>query len=262
MTKLILVVSVIVFVGVAGCLAVRSPLVRGLGQDPVSGGMLASSALPAVAVKPAEDMRLVAAGRVSVPVTREGMFNGIPSAAGWYALHANPSGAQLTAILAEAPDRMRWPVNPTFTEHRGAVSLRTGSEERDGMNLSTCTFIRQEKDDPWMPLYAAQGKGWEGPLLVRQYVWRGINDSFKLMIEYREALPADILLPLADDPASRNAFERRADAAFTLLRGDGGNFPGSVDKVPGTDGGEVRRRCLADVLGEVDEPMRLSLCCD
>lgn len=40
MTKLILVVSVIVFVGVAGCLAVRSPLVRGLGQDPVSGGML------------------------------------------------------------------------------------------------------------------------------------------------------------------------------------------------------------------------------
>ena len=52
-----------------------------------------------------------------------------------------------------------------------------------------------------------------------------MNDRFKLMIEYRDALPADILLPLADDPASRNAFERRAGAAFTLLRGDGENYP-------------------------------------
>ena len=100
MAKILFFISLVVFAGVSACLAVKSPQVRGLGQDPASGGMLASNGLPAVAVKPADGMRLVGAGRVDVPVKRAGMFGGIPSAQGWYALHADKNGAQLAAILA------------------------------------------------------------------------------------------------------------------------------------------------------------------
>ncbi len=263
MTKVLFFISLVVFVCVSACLAVKFPLARGLGQDPASGGMLASNGSPAVAVKPAEGMELVAAGRVDVPVQRAGMFGGIPSAPGWYALLADKSGAQLTAILAEAPQGMRWPLNSTFNEHRGSRSLRTGEETRDGVQFSTWTFVRPADNDPWMPLYREKGQGWEGELLVRQYAWWGINENAKLLIEYREPLPADVLLPLADDPASRSAFERRADAAFTLLRKDkSDSFPDAINKLARGENKELKRRQLADILGEVIEPEVLRLRCD
>lgn len=108
-----------------------------------------------------------------------------------------------------------------------------------------------------------KGQGWKGDLLVRQYAWWGMNENSKLVIEYREPLPADVLLPLADDPASRSAFERRADASFTLLRKDGGDmFPEVIAKVERGAGKELKRRRLADVLGEVIEPETLRLRCD
>ena len=263
MAKILFFISLVVFAGVSACLAVKSPQVRGLGQDPASGGMLASNGLPAVAVKPADGMRLVGAGWVDVPVKRAGMFGGIPSAQGWYALHADKNGAQLAAILAEAPQGLRWPINSTFNEHRGARSLRTGEETRDGVQFSTWTFVRPADNDPWMPLYMEKGQGWKGDLLVRQYAWWGMNENSKLVIEYREPLPADVLLPLADDPASRSAFERRADASFTLLRKDGGDmFPEVIAKVERGAGKELKHRRLADVLGEVIEPETLRLRCD
>ena len=237
MAKILFFISLVVFAGVSACLAVKSPQVRGLGQDPASGGMLASNGLPAVA--------------------------GIPSAQGWYALHADKNGAQLAAILAEAPQGLRWPINSAFNEHRGARSLRTGEETRDGVQFSTWTFVRPADNDPWMPLYMEKGQGWKGDLLVRQYAWWGMNENSKLVIEYREPLPADVLLPLADDPASRSAFERRADASFTLLRKDGGDmFPEVIAKVERGAGKELKLRRLADVLGEVIEPETLRLRCD
>lgn len=262
MTKILFAISLVIFVCVSACLAVKAPQIRGLGQDPASGGMLASNGLPAVAVKPADGMRLVAAGRVDVPVTRAGMFGGIPSAPSWYALHADKNGAQLAAILAEAPQGLRWPINSTFNEHRGSPSLREGEQTHDGMQLTTWTFVRQADDDPWMPVYREKGQGWEGALLVRQYAWWGVNENAKLMIEYREPLPEDVLLPLADDPASRSAFEQRADAAFTLLRKDtGDSFPDAIDKVARGENKGLKRRQLANILGEVIEPEVFRLRC-
>ena len=263
MAKVLFFISLVVFVCVSACLAVKFPQVRGLGQDPAGGVMLASSGSPAVAVKPADSMKLVAAGQVNVPVQRAGMSGGIPSAPSWYALHADKSGAQLAAVLAEAPQGLRWPINSTFNEHRGTRSLHTGEETRDGVQFSTWTFVRPADKDPWMPLYHEKGQGWEGALLVRQYAWWGMNENVKLLIEYREPLPADVLLPLADDPASRSAFERRADAAFTLLRkGKSDSFPDAITRPAREENRELKRRRIADILGEVIEPEVLRLRCD
>ena len=229
MAKILFFISLVVFAGVSACLAVKSPQVRGLGQDPASGGMLASNGLPAVAVKPADGMRLVGAGRVDVPVKRAGMFGGIPSAQGWYALHADKNCAQLLRKL-----------------HRGCAGRSTPPSMNIGEPEACAQAKRRGTECSFPP----------GPLSALRTMTPGCLCTWK-----RDRAGRGIFW--CDDPASRSAFERRADASFTLLRKDGGDmFPEVIAKVERGAGKELKRRRLADVLGEVIEPETLRLRCD
>ena len=253
MTKIIFAFSFVVFLCVSACLAIKSPQMRGLGQDAVSGGMLTEGGHLSFAVQPAEGMHLVDAGHVRVPVSKNGIVTGQAGALAWFTLHSRGGNEELVSLLAEAPRNMIWPVNPQFTEMRSLQILSGREIKRDGEQFTASTFVR-EKNDAWMELYRQKGQGWEGPVMVRQYVWWGRVDKLKLIIEYREPLPEGAILPLADDNAARHAFEMRADASFTMIhKDDGGFFPSEVAKIKNSGDSGVPLRILTKVLGEVSE---------
>ena len=255
MPKIIIIVAVAVLLGLAACAGIRAPQVRGIGQAVAgagvnSNGVLASNALPAMAVAPASDLRLVAHGVTDAGVSMQGAAMGSTGARVWYALNAdNAGGRQLAASLAELDNPWEWSLNPNFTERRGLPLLREAELPRCGVTLTALTYIRPGRKDPWMPAFQAAGKGWEGDVLLRQYTWWSVANRVKVMVEYREPVPRDGL-PLEDDRAALRAFEDRADAAFQLLRQEQGDaIPADIIR-DRRNNANISPRLLADVLGE------------
>lgn len=258
MPKIIFGVALVIFLGLAACVGLRAPQIRGVADSYAHGavgrGMLVSNSLPAMAVLPAEGFRPVAHGVEDVVASLGGSALGGQSARVWYALHVGPDGkGQLVADIAALNNvGWEWSLNPMFTERRGLKMLREEEIPRYGVQFTALTYIRPVARDPWMPAFAMAG-GWEGPVLVRQYTWWALARQVKVVVEYREPVPEE---HIEDHPAALRAFEDRADAAFRLLRREEGDtLPESIEKavsrVPG-----VSARLLGEVLGEVQPSLR------
>ncbi len=251
MTKMIMVAAVAALLTAAACAGFRAPLMRGVGREAggVAEGVLSSNAHPAMAVLPAAGFEPVAHGVTDVGVPLNGSLTATASARLWYALHADKTGArQLAASLAEVGNTLEWSLNPSMIDRQGLPMLHEGAASRAGVDLTSYTYVRPAAKDPWMRPFADHGKGWEGGVLLRQYTWWSMANQVKVVVEYREPVPADT--DLNYDLMALRAFEERADAAFRLLRKERGDtLPSDVTRAR-RDEARVSPRLLAGVLGE------------
>lgn len=262
MPKIVMVVAVVILLALAACAGIKAPLVRGVGREAGAGGVvegvLTSNALPAMAVAPAVGFAPVVHGVTSVGVPFNASLSATAGARVWYALHTDTAGArQLVASLAEVGSSLEWPLNPGMVERQGLPMLNEGEVSKAGVDLTSYTYVRPAALDPWMRPFAERGRGWEGGVLLRQYTWWSLADQVKVMVEYREPVPAD--LDLRYDLMALRAFEERADAAFTLLRKEQGDaLPTDVARSR-QDAAHVSPRLLAGVLGEAMGRVRFPL---
>ena len=204
----ILVIALAAFVGMNA----KSGLIRG-----VADGMLVSPARPAVAVKPAADFASVDARRVDLSPSVQNSMLQATSVQAVYALynHEGPQAApaHLAALLAVSQNDETWPVEPEL----GFPAIRHKKQDIDGFSGFADTYVLDAKDDPWASDEPAQ---WENGSLVRRFTFILWFYKAKLIVEYREPLPAPSDMPLEDNIPLLTAFEARALESFRLLNGD------------------------------------------
>lgn len=204
----ILVIALAAFVGMNA----KSGLIRG-----VADGMLVSPARPAVAVKPAADFASVDARRVDLSPSVQNSMLQATSVQAVYALynHEGPQAApaHLAALLAVSQNDETWPVEPEL----GFPAIRHKKQDIDGFSGFADTYVLDAKDDPWASGEPAQ---WENGSLVRRFTFILWFYKAKLIVEYREPLPAPSDMPLEDNIPLLTAFEARALESFRLLNGD------------------------------------------
>ena len=209
----ILVIALAAFVGMNA----KSGLIRG-----VADGMLVSPARPAVAVKPAADFASVDARRVDL----------------------SPS-VQNSMLQAVSQNDETWPVEPEL----GFPAIRHKKQDIDGFSGFADTYVLDAKDDPWASGEPAQ---WENGSLVRRFTFILWFYKAKLIVEYREPLPAPSDMPLEDNIPLLTAFEARALESFRLLNGDpkngGVELPRPKEKLPYPPAG-INRQALTDFIG-------------
>lgn len=220
----ILVIALAAFVGMNA----KSGLIRG-----VADGMLVSPARPAVAVKPAADFASVDARRVDLSPSVQNSMLQATSVQAVYALynHEDPQAApaHLAALLAVSQNDETWPVEPEL----GFPAIRHKKQDIDGFSGFADTYVLDAKDDPWASDEPAQ---WENGSLVRRFTFILWFYKAKLIVEYREPLPAPSDMPLEDNIPLLTAFEARALESFRLLNGDpkngGVELPRPKEKLP------------------------------
>ena len=217
----ILVIALAAFVGMNA----KSGLIRG-----VADGMLVSPARPAVAVKPAADFASVDARRVDLSPSVQNSMLQATSVQAVYALynHEGPQAApaHLAALLAVSQNDETWPVEPEL----GFPAIRHKKQDIDGFSGFADTYVLDAKDDPWASDEPAQ---WENGSLVRRFTFILWFYKAKLIVEYREPLPAPSDMPLEDNIPLLTAFEARALESFRLLNGDpknGGHQPAGAHR--------------------------------
>jgi hypothetical protein len=234
----------IAFLVLSLSLAACSGLERFDGLAAVAGreGVFASSGAPALIVIPADGFRSVAGGSLFANAARNGADMAYSPVRVSYALFA-AGPRQLVAYLADAASGWEWPPNPGFTERRGLPARDAGLVTRDGFEMESVTYVRPRDWDPWAAAYAAPGSGRGGDVLVRQYTWRTMADSVKLVVEYREAVPVGENVP----PERFPDFAERADASFRL----GGKEQAASAAWSRENPTPVDVRLLAAVLGEI-----------
>ena len=93
---------------------------------------------------------------------------------------------------------------------------------------------------------------WENGSLVRRFTFILWFYKAKLIVEYREPLPAPSDMPLEDNIPLLTAFEARALESFRLLNGDpkngGVELPRPKEKLPYPPAG-INRQALTDFIG-------------
>lgn len=273
MSRIVVIALVVVLAGIAYALFSRSPVRRGVAAD-----MLASSARPALLVRPA-------AGFVSAGAARADISPDTASASGtarvYFALHARPgdvrSGgaptgairpddpravndgkaagpALLVALLAEAGSEYRWPLDVAS----GLDEVRPASGELAGFAVRAATFVLPVERDALAAVSGGGQEPWRGGALVRRFTALTEMRHLKLVVEYREPLSG---MPGAgngarlggpavpDNPAALAAFEARAENAFVLERPGGDWNRGEGISMPEAAPEGVGRRELARMLG-------------
>ncbi|MEG2139749.1 MAG: DUF4851 domain-containing protein [Bilophila sp.] len=247
-----LVIALVVVVLMTG----KRGLIRGVADD-----MLVSPARPAVAVAPRAGLTLVDARRADLSPSVQGSALAATSVQLCYALYQRPATtppdpakpeARLVALMAVAESPYRWPTEP---EAQGLEIIRTLKQELAGYTGVAETFVLPDADDPWSAVAEAdahEADHWRGGSLVRRYTFLLWQSKAKVLLEYREPLPAPDIVPLVDDIPLLAAFEARALKAFVLLNGDT-----SVEKLPHPKQNlpyppeTVNRRTLTAYLGEL-----------
>ncbi len=259
MPKLIVLALVVLLAGFIYALMHRNPVRRGLAGD-----MLASSARPALLVRPASALAPAGAGVADIaPDTA----SATGSARVYYALHASPtrggSGGtpvRLAALLAEASSEYRWPLDVAPGPDVMVVGARSATGQLAGMTVHAATFALPTDRDALAPAFGDDPAPWRSGALVRRFTGLAEMRHVKLVVEYREPLPggdgkgADDAPrfgrpAVLDDPAALAAFEARAEQAFRLER-PGGDWAKGKDIVRMDAAPEqVKRREITRMLG-------------
>lgn len=237
MWRLIFPLLIVLFLGVALVFR-RAPLIRG-----TAGDVFVSPNRPAVAVAPGPGFRLSDARRADLSLRGESLLHPARGAL-WYALWVNEAApSRLMALICLLEDPWRWPTG----ESSGFRELRSSRAQRADADLecTVATFVLSAAQDPWRA--REEAAPWSNGSLTRRFTFRAWHSQAKLIVEYREPLPA---VRPEDDPAALSAFEARADVAFHLLRGSPKNpLPRPSANLPYPPEG-VDRAELAAYLGE------------
>ncbi|WP_353119997.1 DUF4851 domain-containing protein [Nitratidesulfovibrio sp.] len=251
-TSVSLVIPLLLGVLLAAC----APLTRGL-----SGNAVVSSSRPPVVVRPASGFDLLGSGTASPLLDTE---LGLRHADVGWAFYADATRErQLAVLLSETPTGWQWEldVSSPWREVRRDV-YAVGPARFAG-----ATFLMPAPADPFAsmlpaPPRLAPDEG-EWRWLVRRYTQLFDFRAVKLVVEYREPVPAGVGEQLADAldagqlPAGRAAallgeFEARSRAAFTVLAYPEGGLPAENFA---HDASRVQVRNLGGMAGRM-EPIR------
>ena len=237
---------VVVIVAVAFRLFGTTPQLRGLHDD-----IFVSNARPALAVEPGAGLRLVEDGWCDVqPDSRVTTPGG---ARVWYALYAGDAPERrLLVLLTEADNGWRWPHGLPGEHH---VWARRVKHEINGLMAHQGAYVLAPADDPWA--YRDSGP-WASGSFTQRYVMLTQFNRVKLVVEYREPVrPTAAGIPPLEDVDALVGLKERADAAFRLLRRDGGDVVPEVMSRPEKAPAELSRRALARWLGGMQREGRL-----
>ena len=210
MIRYVYILCLAVFLLCAGCVAGQ--------QRGMYGNAYISTARPAIKVA-ARDLPLITAGRGSAFLTNTSVVSGLPVNV-WLALYGkSPDGPFAVVAQAEVPHGWYWD-----SIMRRPFSINEGVELLGGMGFQACTFVIDNRFDPfvaqaWLGRDAKEVTQRPARWLVRAFAARCNFDEDKIILEYREPLPADIhdisSLPFGQDDLVRD-FEQRARQAFTV----------------------------------------------
>ncbi len=256
-------------------------LLAACGTKPLRRGLIASSFVstgrPALVFTPAGGFKPNASGLTDVSPEAD---KGFPSARAWYALY---SGGNATAAVLEVEESETTPL-PLPGERARLVFLlsevthetwkwdldarpaspavRAFSDSIGPFNFEEATFVLSpglQASDPRLPadpfgeFFTDPGPPWRRGSLVRRYTALPEIQRVKIIIEYREPLPAgfEATTPNVQDFLPLDlllAFERRALAAFTLSDAVPGNAADTI-QTPLSPPESFSRRALGAMLG-------------
>jgi hypothetical protein len=156
-------------------------------------------------------------GRWHVQLPDTDMVGGLPVRV-WLAVYgaAAPQGALAIVAHAEVPQGWFWD-----GASRRSFSVDPGVELLGDMGFQASTAIVSAKRDPFTALAGVKEEtdGRPTAWLVRQFMARANFDRDKIVLEYREPLPAELAgkttLEIPGTDLLR-AFEQRARAAFVV----------------------------------------------
>ncbi len=267
---ILVVLAVIAFCLLAAC-----------GTKPLRRGLIASSfvstARPTLVFTPVSGFKPDASGLTDVSPEAD---KGFPSARAWYAVYSggNANAAVLEATESEAVplplpgERARLVFLLSEVTHEtwkwdmdvrpASPSLRAFSDSIGPLNFEEATFVLSpgfQAGDPRLPidpfdgLFTDPGQPWRRGSLVRRYTALPEIQRVKIIIEYREPLPAgfDAATPDVQDFLPLDmllAFERRAHAAFTLAGAVPDNAAETI-QTPLSPPEGFSRRALGAMLG-------------
>uniref|UniRef100_B8DP73 Lipoprotein n=1 Tax=Nitratidesulfovibrio vulgaris (strain DSM 19637 / Miyazaki F) TaxID=883 RepID=B8DP73_NITV9 len=233
-----------------------APLTRG-----VSGKDVVSSSRPPVVVRPAAGFDLLGSGAASPVLDTE---LGLRHADVGWAFYADVARErQLAVVLSETPDGWQWELDVSSPWHEVRRDVYATGPAR----FAGATFLMPASADPFAlmlpapPAQHADEGQWRW--LVRRYTQLFDFRAVKLVVEYREPIPAGVGEQLADaldagqQPAGRAAallgeFEARSRAAFSVLAYPEG---GLAAEGFAHDSSRVHVRKLAGMAGRM-EPIR------
>lgn len=222
MNRVLVCVTLGLFVLTAGC---TSALQRGM-QD----STYVSTARPALAIK-AVDMPLITGGEVSINLDGVGAIGGLPLNA-WVAVYGKGDPQSPIAIVGLAEIARGWYWD---SDGQRPFSVDKGVEMFNNDGFAACTYIVDSKRDAFSAVAGLTDESKPMRWLVRGYAARYNFNETKVILEYREPLPAN----LADQQAltqnqtdQLKAFEQRANAVFSVAS--------ATEKMPGITPGYAK----------------------
>ncbi len=198
--------ALVVLLSLAGCM--------GALQRGMDGNAYISTARPAIMLE-AKNMPLMAAGQGICNLMWTDMLGGLPIQV-WLGIYGE-GGLAPMAIVAQAQTPEGWHWDGIL---RRPFSVDEGVEVFNGVGYQACTFIINPAHDPFGALVTAtlpdgQPQMW----VVRAYAARFNFNDDKIIMEYREPLPAAIqsltAMPLGYGDFLQK-FEQRARDSFAV----------------------------------------------
>lgn len=171
-----------------------------------------STSNPAISVT-VRNMPLLTGGEGTALLHGAGMTGGLPIRM-WLAAYGNAAQGPLAVVAhAEVPDGWYWD-----GIMRRPFSVDEAVEVIDGQGFQACTFVEENARNPFAAL-AGQESAPAARWLVRAFASRFNFSSDKIILEYREPLPENIVslsaLPFGSGDLLK-AFEQRAREAFRI----------------------------------------------
>lgn len=195
----------------AGCAGDGSQR-RGLEND-----RYVSTARPSISLG-ATSLPFLVGGEGRGRLMRCGVIGGLAFRS-WYAVYGTPGKGPL-AIVAHGELPVQWTWDGDM---RRPFSVNPGTEILGGEGFQAFTFLAGTERDPFMPLTHPQALQRKDAVpqrwIVRAFASRCNFDRGKIVMEYREALPEDIVSLTALPYGKADyvwRFEQRAREAFSV----------------------------------------------
>ena len=183
-------------------------------QRGVVDGRYVSSTRPAISVGVNNSLPLTAAGRGNAYLKDDVLISGLPINM-WIATYGNAQTKAMAVIAqAEVPPNWFWD-----GDMRRPLSINEAVEVIDGQDFQACTFTENRSRSPFARIAASATDSGPEVWVVRAFAARFNGDRDKIILEYREPLPADIP-DISTMPYGRGGFiaefEERAKKVFCI----------------------------------------------
>lgn len=203
-----------VFYCAALCLVALMFGCTGVQQRGMQGNAYVSTARPVISMQ-AVNMPLLTGGEGNVKLDGAGVLGGLQLNA-WLAVYGkgDPQSPMAIVAMAEVPRGWYWD-----SDGQRPFSVDKGVEVFDNVGYAASTYIVDSKKDPFSTVAGLTDESSPMRWLVRGFAARYNFNDIKVVMEYREPLPANLAAQetLTESMTDQlKAFEQRAGAAFTV----------------------------------------------